>query len=151
MLSSKPSQLSLTSSDDYTAPTCSLCGDWKNIPSGVLIFMLWTFSCFNSDFNVCMCMVVFTHYCATNHFKGATLALKMTTWWWHMSKHVRDLLMSDVHILVHVMFISINFYTMYSTYNIKIQLTLPETVMPSPSSTGSLHLCCQKMECPHPL
>ena len=52
----KPSWLSLTSSEDYTVPTCSLCGTWKNISSGILIFVLWAFLCVNRDVKVCMCM-----------------------------------------------------------------------------------------------
>jgi hypothetical protein len=45
----KPSWLSLISSYYYTAPTCSLHGSQKNIPSDISIFVLWAFSCFNCD------------------------------------------------------------------------------------------------------
>jgi len=63
-------------------------------------------------------MTVFNHHCATDRFEGAILATQKTPWWWQydVTKHVADLLTSDVYILV----VYVNFYAMYGTYSITI-------------------------------
>jgi hypothetical protein len=63
-------------------------------------------------------MAVFTHYFATDRFESAMLATQKTPWWWQydVTKHVAELLTSDVYTLV----VYINFYAMYSTYSITI-------------------------------
>jgi hypothetical protein len=84
----------LMSSEDCTAPTHSLHGARRTIPCSVLIFVLWTFWCFNCT---CKCVTVFLPpYYATYHFEGVMLATADGT------SDMPDLLTSATYALVQV-------------------------------------------------
>jgi hypothetical protein len=57
---------------------------------------------------MCKCMAVLSIYCTTEHFDGTLLATEKIPDYcsYNMPKHVGDLLMFDVYILVHVILVT---------------------------------------------
>jgi len=91
------------------ALNCSLYVAQRNISSSVLIFLLWTFLCFNQDFNVCASVWLLYPFTVQKNILRALCQLLRRFLMMaptDMPKHVGDLLMSDVYILVHVMLVT---------------------------------------------